>query len=157
MFNCKSFSIASAIFGLGLSSSVFIQLPAQADVCTAFRVIGGQGTEVRKRIDGRPGGAVKSNNWNTDFVVPGGVRYDYYSIITTAENAAEYDVSVHFKYANNTSDTLFQNGRVLLDRGKPWILNLQSPTGRQPYQVNLRIGGKNGNVYRAKVAGCRVR
>ena len=149
-------TIATSGFGLGFISTLMIHLPAHADTCTALPVLGGQGFEVRKRIDGRPGGILVGNNWNTDFVVPTGIRFNYYAVTITPENDARYDVSVHFKYPNSTSDTVFQNGDVQLARWNAWRMNLQSPTGRQPYQVNLRIGGANGNVYRARVSACRM-
>jgi len=147
--------ILTVSLGLSLMGTLLENVPAQAQACTALRPIGGQGYEVRKRIDGRPGGVLVSNNWNTDFVVPSGVRFSYYAITITPENNADYDISIHFKYPNNTSDTLFQNGSVQMNRWQPWRLDLQSPTGRQPFQINTRIGGTNGNFYRVRVSACR--
>lgn len=155
MFNRTLFATTAAVLGLGVATPFVAQAPVQADTCTPLKPVGGQGFEVRKRIDGRPGGLVVSNNWNTDFIVPGGIRFKYYAVTITAENTANYDISIHFRYPNNTSDTVFQNGSVGLTRWQPWRLELQSPTGRQPFQVNTRIGGTNGNVYRVRVSGCR--
>jgi len=140
---------------LGMTASLLPINSVYAQTCTALRPVGGQGSEVRKRIDGRPGGILVGNNWNTDFVVPAGVRFSYYAVTITPENNANYNISIHFKYPNNTSDTLFQNGSVQMARWQPWRLDLQSPTGRQPFQINTRIGGANGNFYRVRVSACR--
>jgi len=154
MFNQALLGIAMTSVGLGFASTLMVSLPAQADTCTPLRVVGGQGFEVRKRIE-RRGGIVTSNNWNTDFIVPGGVRFNYYTITITAENTANYNVAAHFKYPDNSSSTVFENGSLPLQQWKPRSLNVKSPTGRQPFQVNLRIGGNNGNVYRARISACR--
>lgn len=147
--------LLAVMVGGSCTSGLFMSAPAQAQNCTALRAIGAQGYEVRKRIDGRPGGVLVGNNWNTDFIVPAGIRFSFYAVTITPENNANYDISIHFKYPNNTSDTLFQNGSVAMTRWQPWRLDLQSPTGRQPFQVNTRIGGANGNVYRVRVSACR--
>jgi hypothetical protein len=149
------FAVAASVLGLGLTSTLIVHLPVQAQSCRPLRVVDGRGFEVRKRIDGRPGGVIVSNNWNTDFAVPPGVRFRSYAVSITPENDAPYDISIHFKYPNNSSSTVFQNNSLKLARWRSWNRTFQSPTSRQPYQINLRIGGTNGNFYRARVSACQ--
>jgi len=44
---------------------------------------------------------------------------------------------------------------VPMKRGETYSLPFQSPTGRQPYQINFNINGMNNNAYTIAVMACK--
>ena len=121
------------------------------DKCEYFKEVTTDGTEIRKKIQDT---LIRRNNWNTDFAVPTGEKYDFFVGKMLPENTDNYEVSIHLKYPNGTSDTVYSRN-IELERGESYSLTFQTPTSNQPYQVNVRVGGSNNNAYTISVLGCQ--
>ncbi|WP_448573284.1 hypothetical protein [Trichothermofontia sp.] len=122
--------------------------------CQYLREISTGQTHIRKRINTPTVGIVRSNNWNTDFAVPAGTPFSFYVAVMTPENNAQYDATINMIYPDRSSSTAFER-RVPLERGRTYSLPFQSPTGRQPHQINFRIGGANNNAYTISALACQ--
>ncbi len=144
----------------GVWGGIFLSQPTPAKaqaVCTPLRAVGGSGTRVRKRVS--PAGTlVTSNNWNTDFAVPGGNAFRRYTVTVAPENDGQYSIHAYLKYGNDTADQFYNQDNVPLSRGRRLILSGQPRSGnQQPFQVNVSVGGTValGNTYTVSVVGCR--
>ncbi len=146
-----------ATFSLSLTSLFYNPVainaqPAMDDgKCEYFKEVTTDKTEIRKQIQDT---LVRRNNWNTDFAIPTGKKYDFFVGKMTPENTASYDISIHLKYPNGTSDTVYSRN-VQMERGEGYSLTFQTPTANQPYQVNVRVGGANNNAYNISILGCQ--
>lgn len=153
--NIKQFSlILSAALSLSFvntSSLVKAQTEVDKDKCEYFKEITTDKTKIRKQIKDT---VILRNNWNTDFAVPSGTKYEFYVANMMPENTDNYEASIHLKYADGSSDTVYSRN-VAVERGETYSLTFQSPTQRQPYQVNIRVGGSNNNAYSISVLGCQ--
>jgi hypothetical protein len=107
--------------------------------------------EIRKRIENR---AVLGNNWHTDFVVPNDTEFSYFVALITPENDGPYWMDVHLRQSHGGSEKVFSE-RADLEAGVTVSVPFESPTGRQPAVVNVRLGGVNGNFYTIAVAACQ--
>jgi len=106
-------------------------------------------THIRKQID-----AIGKNNFNTDFAVPSGVKFASFKGVMVPENDGKYGVTINLKYSDNSVNSAFQKN-VEMKRGETYSLPFQSPTGRQPYQINFNINGMNNNAYTIAVMACK--
>jgi len=130
----KTFSFLWAGLILGLTSMAVVastkdqatELPKN---CQYLKEVATNQTHIRKQID-----AIGKNNFNTDFAVPG--------------------VTINLKYPDNSVNSAFQKN-VEMKRGETYSLPFQSPTGRQPYQINFNINGMNNNAYTIAVMACK--
>ena len=101
-FCLSGFSIALLIS----SGCYLIQMPpSEAETCTPFPVIGGEGTEVTKTVS-QPRAAIPipgpmsvgiNNNWNTDFAIIPLKQYRHYLIDFTAKNEGDYRIRFPIK------------------------------------------------------------
>jgi hypothetical protein len=150
----RTFSILSAGAILVLSSMAVLadtnnratELPRN---CQYLKEVATNQTRIRKTID-----ALIGKNFNTDFAVPAAMKFASFKAIMTPENDGTYGVTVNLKYPDNSVNSAFQKN-VEMKRGKTYSLPFQSPTGRQPYQINLNINGANNNVYTIAVMACK--
>ncbi|NJK59994.1 MAG: hypothetical protein HC918_06780 [Oscillatoriales cyanobacterium SM2_1_8] len=126
---------------------------AQAN-CQAFGPVGSATSAVRKTVS--PSGTlITSDNWNTDFVVPGDRPYRTVRATITAEQTAPFALKLFLKYADNTADKFFEN-TVRLTANQPLVLTGTARPQSQPFQVNVFVGGLEaiGSTYRVQVQGC---
>lgn len=137
-----------------LTSLCFINTPVQAetqkDKCESFKEVNTGKTEIRKQIQKT---LLIKDNWNTDFAIPIGKTYNFFVGTMIPENTANYEVSIRFKYPDNTSDTVYSRN-VPMERGETYSLTFRTPTSKQPYQANVLIGGSNNNAYTVSIVGC---
>ncbi|WP_019501476.1 hypothetical protein [Pseudanabaena sp. PCC 6802] len=128
--------------------------PAIAQNCRSLSVVGGTGKEVTKRVS-PPGTLLTKNNWNTDFAVPSGARFNRFNITLSSQNDATYAVKVFLKYSNNTTDN-FVNQNVPLRVGQSVSFKATPRLAEDPFQVNVNVGGTSaiGNTYTLSVTGC---
>ncbi|HAN46477.1 MAG TPA: hypothetical protein DCQ32_08000 [Cyanobacteria bacterium UBA8156] len=129
-----------------------IAMPALAD-CREFLPVGAATAEVRKTVS--PSGTlITSDNWNTDFVVPGDRPHRTIRATITAEQTAPFALKLFLKYADNTADKFFEN-TVRLTAGRPLVLTGTPRPQSQPFQVNVFVGGLEaiGSTYRVQVQG----
>lgn len=161
-------SLALVVMSLGalLSSlgagipNMHLQVQAQelelseeaSDDCTPLKEVSTGQTEIRKQIKNEIFG---DGNWNTDFAVPGEENFDFFVAIFTPENDARYQGAIFFKYGDNSTATVLSAEREL-KRNETYSQILVSPTARQPFQINARIGGQSNTVYRIAFLGCKV-
>ena len=146
-----SMTIISSFFNFLVSPAEIKAQSTQAkDDCEYFKEVTTDQIEIRKKIQDT---LIAGNNWNTDFAVPAGKKYDFFVAKMTPENSDNYEVSIHLKYANGTSDTVYSRN-IVLERDEGYSLTFQSPTSNQPYQVNFRVGGANNNAYTISILGC---
>jgi len=120
------------------------------DSCLLLEEITTGETAIRKRIENR---LISRGNWSTDFTVPSNEFFNYYAIIFTPEHNAPYELIVNFKQRGGLIEQVYYD-RVDLAEGETYALMLQSPTGQQPFQINTRVGGTNGDVYTLSIAAC---
>lgn len=161
-----------AILGVGLAASLGFsalgtvaqanpQLIAQADEevieadpsdsCVLLEELTTGNTEIRKRIENR---IILQGNWSTDFIVPSGQEFSYFVAILSPEHNAPYELIVNFKHRDEPTIEQVYSNRADLEEGETYAVPLQSSTSRQPFQVNTRVGGTNGDVYTISVAAC---
>jgi hypothetical protein len=149
----KIASATIAVFLCGWSSAI-----AAAPVCTPLKVVGGQGTTVSKKISPPgaplPYGQKLRNNWNTDFAVAAPATTFVANILV--KNLGKYKIAMYLKYADNTSDKVFEQEVSLQDNQQYTVRGSKRPD-TSPYQVNLFVGGVPvvGNSYTASVSGCK--
>jgi hypothetical protein len=117
--------------------------------CQYLKEVATSQTHIRKKID-----AIIGKNFNTDFAVPAGVKFTSFKGVMIPENDGKYGVTVNLKYPDNSVNSAFQKN-VEMKKGETYSLPFQSPTGRQPYQINLNINGANNNAYTIAVMACK--
>lgn len=112
------------------------------DSCVALQEVTTGETEIRKRIENR---VIAQGNWNTDFLVPSD-EFSYFTAILTPENNGTYQVTPNLRFSTGAYESAFTI-RTSLVAGQTYSFPFQSPTGRQPAVINMRVGGVNGHVY----------
>jgi hypothetical protein len=117
--------------------------------CQYLNEVSTNQTKTRKSIK-----AIIGTNFDTDFAVPPGVKFTSFKGMMLPENNGTYGVTINLKYADNSVSTAYRKD-VLMKSGQTYSLAFQSPTERQPYQINLNINGDNNNVYTISVMACR--
>lgn len=139
---------------LGLLMSRSLPLSA-ATSCTPLKVVGGEGTQVKKTVS-VPGLLVSRNNYNTDFEVTGGSLFQRFIVYVVPEDNANYNIAVFLKYSDGTKDQPYRNTSVKLKKGQPIKIFATPRLDNQPYQVNVKVGSlqSTGNTYTLSVAGC---
>jgi hypothetical protein len=138
------------VMGLAISTSV------QAQSCTPLRVIGGDGTKVKKTVS-PISTLVTNNNWNTDFAVPGGRSFNRYVARIVPENNANYDTRLNLKYSDRSSSESDRRDNVAVKVRQPLFLEGIPRAQDDPFQVNVFVGGISaiGNTYTLSVDACK--
>lgn len=126
------------------------QATNQGSSCTPLQEVTTGQSEIRKRIENR---SILGNNWHTDFVVPNDTEFSYFVALVTPENNGPYWMDAHLRLPQGGSEKAFSD-RADLQAGTTVSIPFESPTGRQPAVVNVRLGGVNGNFYTISVAAC---
>jgi hypothetical protein len=141
---------------LGLISLSLLSSPSQAETCTDLNLIGGTGTKVTKTVS--PFSTlVTNNNWNTDFAVPSDRSFNRYLATILPENNANYDIELNLKYNDSSSSSGYKKDNVAVVAGQQLVLSAMPISKRNPFQVNIFVGGLNaiGNTYTVSVSGCK--
>ncbi len=152
MFSRCTFLVITSLLVSG-SFPAIAQTPSSS--CIPLHVVGGKGTHVKKSVS-PPGLLVNRNNWNTDFAVPGGTGFRNFTATIVPSDSASYNVAVYLKYSDKTSDQLYNQKSIKLDKDHPLKVSGSPRPNTQPYQVNIEVGGttKLGYSYTASVVGC---
>jgi hypothetical protein len=160
MFFCKiKTQVIPFLTGITIifSSFIFFETIVNAEEkensnnnCEAFKEVTTDQTEIRKKIHT---GIISKDNWNTDFAIPTGKKYDFFVANMRPENDDDYEVSIYLKYPDGSNSSVY-NRNVPLERNETYSLTFQTPTEKQPYQVNFRVGGSNNNAYTISILGC---
>jgi len=140
---------------IGLILSLSLGSSAQAETCYPLDVIGGDGTTATKTVS--PFSTlVTSNNWNTDFAVPSNRAFTSYEATIVTESNANYDVELNLKYSDNSSSASYKKFPAEVVFGEPLKVIGSPRAQRDPYQVNVFVGGLNaiGKTYTVSVTGC---
>ncbi len=135
------------------------------EICTPLEAIGGTGTVQTKTVS--PPGVPFipfvpfvswTNNWNTDFAVPGGKIFRRFVVKITPRSNATYGVEVNLKYSNGTYDQAYKQ-TIQLVAGSTLELSGVPRPDDLPYQVNVLVGGMeggaSGSTYDLGVFGCQ--
>ncbi len=141
-----------------------IDAPVSADEkCQAFEVVGGNGTTQTKTVTPPSVPFVPfvpfvsfSNNWNTDFAVPGGRTFKRYLVTIKPESNVTYGIELNLKYSNNTFDQFYKQNTDI-KAGETLRISATPRSSSEPYQVNALIGGvenASGTTYQLTVYGC---
>jgi hypothetical protein len=157
----KNRMINRAVFW-GMTALLFsVQLPTQAETCTPLSLVGGQGSEVTKIVSGPTipgpfGIKVKRNNWNTDWAVPGGRKFQRFVATIVSENGGSFDIRMFLKYSDQTAEEFFNQNGKRLEPGTPLKIEATPRPEDNPFQVNVFVNGLPaiGQTYRASVVGC---
>jgi hypothetical protein len=150
----KTLSILSVGLFLGINSMTVLanakekvgKLPKN---CQYLKEVSTNQTHIRKTIN-----SIIGNNFDTDFAVPTGVKFASFKGMMLPENDGTYGVTINLKYPDNSVSTAFRKDVAMKNR-ENYSLAFQSPTTRQPYQINLNINGNNNNTYTIAVIACR--
>lgn len=126
------------------------QATEEESTCVPLQEVTTGQNEIRKRIENR---SILGNNWHTDFIVPNDTEFSYFVALVTPENTGPYWMDVHLRQPQGGSEKVFSE-RADLQAGTTVSIPFESPTGRQPAVVNVRLGGVNGNFYTIAVAAC---
>ena len=123
----------------------------EASSCIPLQEVTTGQNEIRKRIENR---SILGNNWHTDFVVPNDTEFSYFVALVTPENDGPYWMDIHLRQSQGGSEKVLSE-RADLTAAATVSVPFESPTGRQPAVVNVRLGGVNGNFYTIAVAACQ--
>ncbi|MFQ3679482.1 MAG: hypothetical protein SNJ60_03100 [Pseudanabaenaceae cyanobacterium] len=134
-----------------------------AIACEPLPVVGGTGTTQIKTVSMPsvpflpflPFVSIQ-NNWNTDFVVPGGQPFRRFRATNVPEQKVRYDIQVNLKYADGTHDQSFQQS-VDLQPGQTFAVEAVPRANNVPFQVNVLVGGVEQAIdttYRLTAYGC---
>jgi hypothetical protein len=146
------------IIALPLLSSLASNSPIAAQTspqsCIPLQVVGGNATQVQKKVS-LPGAIASRSNWNTDFVVPGNQTFQRYVATIEPLNRAKYSVQMFLKYSNGTADQVY-NQTATLPQNQAFTISGAPRVDASPYQVNVSVGGVQalGNTYKLSVSGC---
>ena len=121
------------------------ELPEAPENCVYLKEVSTGEMEIRNRLG--------LGNRNTDFAVPSGSNFTYYIPQLLAENNAEYRIRIFFKFSDGSSASVFQN-TLAMQRFERVSDRFQSPSERQPFQINFNISTARNNAYRVSVLGC---
>ncbi|MDX2240880.1 MAG: hypothetical protein NW224_09370 [Leptolyngbyaceae cyanobacterium bins.302] len=140
----------------GISSPLSTQFQAKADeTCIAFRPLSSNSYEVRKSVSSTGVTPGIRNNWDTDFIVPGGTRFTRYIATITSETPENYNVIINFRFPDKTARQVFRRDGLRLVGGVPFQIIGDPPTSSvQPFQINVNVSGRQGATYRLGVSGC---
>jgi hypothetical protein len=144
-FSLLAQSTGFSIVALAQNASQ-VKFPYVQKGCIALKEVSTGDTVLRKTIT--------SGAHNTDFAVPTGRSFSSYIVRAIPENDGTYKVVVNLKYSNSSHSSVLSVTRSY-NRLKYYSERFVSPTGQQPYQVNLDIGGDNNNVYNLEVLACK--
>jgi hypothetical protein len=148
----KFLGIFGILLGVAFTSPIE---SVKAQTCVPLKVIGGNGTKVKKTVSPLST-LVTNNNWNTDFAVPGGRSFNRYVATIVPENNANYDVKLNLKYSDNTSNESDRQDNIAVKARQPLRLEGIPRSQSEPFQVNVFVGGNSatGNTYTLSVSGC---
>lgn len=148
------FSAFSVVAGIGFALNPQPQVKAD-ETCTAFRPLGSNSYEVRKSVSSTGVTPGVRNNWDTDFIVPGGTRFTRYIATITSETPENYNIIINFRFPDQTARQVFRRDGVRLVGGVPFqIIGDPPATSVQPFQINVNVSGRQGATYRLGVSGC---
>ncbi|WP_088889652.1 hypothetical protein [Leptolyngbya ohadii] len=122
--------------------------PATRENCVYLREVTTGKAVIRKQI------ATANTNANVDFAVPSGIAFTSYIAEFLPENNARYRVAVNFKYSDNSSSTPISRD-LNAERFYLYNVQLQSPTNRQPFQINTNVRGDRNTAYSVAVLACQ--
>lgn len=127
----------------------------QAQSCTPLAAVGASTSEVEKVVS-PPGTGITEDNWHTDFTVPEGSSYSFYTVVVTPMNGGDYDIALNLKYPNDSVDRAYSVGAYPLTEGSPLTIDAEPRLTTDPYQVNVQVGGVPalGNRYTVAAYGC---
>lgn len=135
---------------LGLTSLQAQETTIPAN-CQLLKEVSTGATEITKKIES----LAITNNFNTDFAIPAGVAFTSYQAMMQVENEGKYDVTINLKYPDESSATAIDKKQFPMVVGQNYSLPFNSPTDREPYQVNFNIAGANNNSYTISVMACQ--
>ncbi|GFE68543.1 hypothetical protein [Chroococcus sp. FPU101] len=153
------------IFGL-LASILSLNLPVQAETCIPIPVVGSQENTITKKVSpptipagplGIVGVDVTRNNWNTDWAVPGDVKFRRFLVTINSDDGGPFEIRMYLKYSDQTTGEFYNSTGVQFQSGNPLKLEATPRPEDEPYQVNLFVDGIEalGKTYTASVVGCR--
>ncbi len=147
----------AASFGILASAGLFLggfspnRKAIAQEVCIPLQEVTTGQTAIQKQIKNS---VLFNNNWNTDFSVPDTQSFEFFVLVMTPDNTGTYKGEVNFKYSDTSAATVLSRS-LELEREQTYSRAFASPTGKQPFQINARIGGENNNSYTVSVLGCR--
>lgn len=153
---CSAFAI---VVGAGIPLSIPASVQAAdikaTETCVSFQPMGSSTYEVRKTVSSTGVTPGFRNNWDTDFIVPGGTRFTRYITTIVSELPENFNIIINFRHSDKTSEQVFRRDGARLVGGIPFQIVVDQPaTSRQPFQINTNINSRQGTTYRVSVAGC---
>lgn len=133
-------------FGNNVQAQTMVPLPPAPKNCVYLKEVSTGKTQIRK--------TAQAGNENTDFAVPTGVRFATYKAYFTSENNANFNNELFFKYNDGSNAKVYSN-KYSATRFKPVTGAFRTPTAKQPYQVNFRIGTSPNNSYQIALLACQ--
>ena len=151
LYNLFRFSVIVTTIAVGLSTSAFAQ------ECVSLSVVGGQDTEVRKRVSPEglfiPGASGQNNtNWS----VPQDQHFKKFIFTLIPQSDSSFNITVAFKYGDNSLHERFEEKTRFLSARNPFEISVEIVDDKQPVQVQIYIGGQEavGTKYTVLAKGC---
>jgi FecR protein len=109
--------------------------------------------EIKKDVS-LPGAVVVKSNWDTDFVIPDGKKYDRFWVEIVSEDLNLNYMDAYLKYKNETPQRFYAKRDP--DKANTTYTLAVPRRNDKPYQVNVRIGHAAifGKPYRVSVSAC---
>lgn len=123
--------------------------PATNANCVYLREVTTGKSVIRKQV------ATGNSNANVDFAVPSELRFTSYIAEFLPENNNRFRVAVNFKYSDNSSSTPIARDLNPAQRFYLYNVQMQSPTNRQPFQINTNVQGDRNTAYSVSVLACQ--
>lgn len=122
-------------------------LPAAPANCVYLNEVTTGRPAIRKVI------ATRNSNANTDFAVPTDRRFSSYIGRLIPENNARFQADVNLKYNDGSSSKAVSR---TIEARRFFLYNqpFQTPTDRQPFQINTRVTGSRNTAYQVFVLAC---
>jgi len=98
--------------------------------------------------------ATNNSNANTDFAVPTGRQFTSYIGRLIPENNSRFTAQVNLKYNDGSSSTAVTR---TIEARRFFMYNqpFQTPTNRQPFQINTRVTGSRNTAYQVALLACQ--
>lgn len=135
--------------------SAYFPWQGLVETCTPLELVGGQGSSVTKTVT-IPSLGITRTNWNTDWSVPSNRQFKRFEAQITSEKNNSYKIEMYLKYSDGTASEFYNTNEVRIMADTPLEIEATPRPKKQPYQVNLLIGGlkATGQTYTAQVVGC---
>ena len=150
------------VFG-AIVTTVGFGLSTLAQACVGgvpLSVVGGQETELTKRVESRgnplvPGSVERHDRNSSNWFVPQDQKFKKFIITLTPQSSSYFNIEVNFIYSDHDG-TRRSREQPLLAAGQPFAIAVDIVDNKQPVTLHLYVGGEEavGTEYKVSAKGC---